>query len=288
MAKEKEKTVDVKIGDRVEKVVVRRPGNTVMNQAQKVGAKVWTECVRDGIMTKKELENFMKDQGIWNEGKDLEQEKIVKKISSLEKELYFGGKTGKMKASKGKEIAINMRRERIKLRNLLAQKLGLEQNTAEALSENAKFDFLVASCTFREDGATKVYANMEEYNAKADEEIAFEAATALAALTYSVDKDFEEKLPENQFLKRFKFVDEDLSLVNTDGETVDTDGKRIDDSGYYLNEDGLRTDQDGNHLDENGNFVPTVVYLDDNGKPIKIEEDEEVTEAPEPEDKTER
>ena len=284
MAKEKQKTVEVTINGDTQTIVVKRPGNNVMSQAQKVGAKVWTECVRDGIMTKKELEKFMKDQGIWNEGKDLEQEKIVKKISSLEKELYFGGKTGKMKASRGKDIAIKMRQERIKLRDLLAQKLGLEQNTAEALSENAKFDFLVANCTFRDDGSTPVYNNIEDYNSRADDEIAFEAATALAALTYSVDKDFEAKLPENQFLKKFNFVDEELSLVNTDGETVDTEGRRIDDSGYYLNDEGHRVDQEGNPLDENGNFVPTVVYLDDSGKPIEVTEEPET----ETEDTTER
>jgi hypothetical protein len=92
---------------------------------------------------------------------------------------------------------------------------------------------------------------------------------------YSVDRDFEAKLPENKFLKMFHFVNDDLSLVNDKGETIDTEGRRIDKNGYWLNDQGHRVDKDGNVLDENGNYIPSIVYLDDNDKEIKIEEDQE-------------
>ena len=61
MAKEKQKTVEVTLdnGEKV-KVVVRKPTNKVSGEAQRIGAKVWTDCIRDGIMTKKELEVVMK------------------------------------------------------------------------------------------------------------------------------------------------------------------------------------------------------------------------------------
>jgi hypothetical protein len=106
-----------------------------------------------------------------------------------------------------------------------------------------------------------VYTNLDEYKEKADSELGFAAATALASLLYSVDKDFEAKLPENKFLKMFNFVDDNLSLVNNKGETVDLEGRRIDKSGYYINEEGNRVDRDGNMLDELGNYIPTVTYV---------------------------
>jgi hypothetical protein len=266
MSQDKEKTVEVSInnGDTETKVkiVVKKPNNVIMSQAQRVGAKAWTDCVRDGIMTKKELEKFMKEQGIWDDGKDEEQKKIVKEISDLEKRLYVGGtSTGnKLKASEGKEIAIQMRIKRNELRDFIAERMSLEQNTAESISDNARFDFLVANCTFYENG-NKVYTNLDEYKEKADSELGFAAATALASLLYSVDKDFEAKLPENKFLKMFNFVDDNLSLVNNKGETVDLEGRRIDKSGYYINEEGKRVDRDGNMLDELGNYIPTVTYV---------------------------
>jgi hypothetical protein len=272
--KDKEKKVDVKIadgdGEKTVSIVVKRPNNALLSQAQRVSAKSWTDCVRDGIMTKKELEKFMKEQGIWNTNKDNEQKQITEEINRLERELYLGGKNGKLKASEGKNIAIDMRRKRIELRDLISQRMELEQNTAEAISDNARFDFLVANCTYYDNGQ-KVYKDMDDYTDNSDSEIAFAAATSLAQMMYSVDKDFEAKLPENKFLKMFHFVNDDLALVNDKNERVDTEGRKIDEFGYYLNEDGKRVDKDGNLLDENGNYVPAVTYLDDKGKKLNVD-----------------
>ena len=261
MSKDKEKVVEADVnGDKI-KVVVKKPNNVTISQAQRVGAKAWTDCVRDGIMTKKELEKFMKEQGIWDDGKDKEQKTLVEEIASLEKQLYVGsqGHT-KLKASEGKDIAIKMRMKRAELRDLIADRISLEQNTAESISDNARFDYLVANCAFYENGQ-KVYNSLEEYQSRADAEPAFTVASTLAGMLYSVDRDFEAKLPENKFLKMNNYVNEDLSLVNQSGETVDLEGRRIDKNGYYLNSEGKRVDKDGNLLDEFGNYVPTVEYI---------------------------
>ena len=88
-------------------------------------------------------------------------------------------------------------------------------------------DYLVSQCTFDETGANKVYNNLDDYLNKADDDIAFAAATALAQLMYSIDKDVEANLPENRFLQKFKFVNEDLSLVDSDGNGVDSKAKEL-------------------------------------------------------------
>jgi hypothetical protein len=284
MSQDKEKIVNVSVknGDKTEniKILVKKPNNVALSQAQKIGAKSWTDCVREGIMTKRELEKFMKAQGIWDDGKDKEQQQIVQEISNLEKKLFLGGsdKSSKLRASEGKEIAIKMRLKRNELRDLIAEKMSLEQNTAESISDNARFDYLVSACTFYENG-NKVYNSLEDYKERADSEIGFSAATALASLLYSVDKNFEAKLPENKFLKMFNFVDDDLSLVNENGETVDLEGRKIDKNGYYINAEGQRVDKDGNILDEAGNYVPTLTYVDDKDKVISPSSEQEVTET---------
>lgn len=279
MSKDKEKTVEVEVNGTKTKIVVKKPNNVTLSQAQRIGAKAWTDCVRDGIMTKKELEKFMKEQGIWDDGKDKEQKAIVEEISSLEKQLFIGsqGHT-KLKASEGKEIAIKMRMKRAELRDLIAERISLEQNTAESISDNARFDYLVANCAFYENGQ-KVYNSLDEYQSRADAEPAFTAASTLAAMLYSVDKDFESKLPENKFLKMFNYVNEDLSLVNKEGETVDLEGRRIDKNGYYLDSEGKRVDKDGNLLDETGNYVPTVEYITDDEEEKKEKRKKKTTDS---------
>lgn len=266
MIKEKEKNVDVKVqnGDKEEivKIIVKKPNNALLSQAQRVAAKSWTECTRDGIMTKKELEKFMKANDIWNDDKEASQKKITQEINELERQLFIGTKGTRLSKSEGKRIAIQMRIKRNELRDLISDRMSFEQNTAEAISDNARFDFLVANCTYNENGE-KVYKDLDDYTQNADGEIGFAAATALAQLMYSIDKDFESRLPENKFLKMFNFVNEDLSLVNNDGNMVDAEGRRIDENGYYLDDNGQRVDRDGNPLDENGNYVMSVEFVDD-------------------------
>jgi hypothetical protein len=123
---------------------------------------------------------------------------------------------------------------------------------------------------------------LEDYREKADSEIGFAAARELAGMLYSVDKDFESKLPENKFLKMFNFVNEDLSLVNEEGQTVDLEGRKIDNEGFYIDDEGHRVDKDGNVLDENGNYIPSLHYLDDEGNEISLTEksEEETVEQP--------
>lgn len=273
MAKIKEKVVDVKLTedgqDNTVKIVVKRPSSNLMSKAQRVSAKAWTDCVRDGIMTKKELAKFMREQGIWSKDKDKEQEAITSEIVNLEKKLYVSGEKGshKLTTSEAKNIAIEMRKKRAELRELIGERLALEANTAESLSDNARFDFLVANCAFYEDGEL-VYKTLDDYQSDSDSEIAFAAASALAEMMYAIDKNFEANLPENKFLKEFNFVNDDLALINDNGETVDLQGRRINELGYYINDEGKRTDRDGNELDEDGNYVPAVTYVDDSGNAV--------------------
>jgi hypothetical protein len=168
-----------------------------------------------------------------------------------------------MKLSEGKEKSIDLRRLRIDLRELIAERISLESNTAEGLSDNAKFNFLVSQCTYREGGEEKVYASIDEYNDKADDEISFNAAAALGELVYKLDRSYEESLPENQFLKKYKFVDEDLSLVDEDGNRVDVDGTKVNEKGWLINDEGGRVDRDGNLLTETGNLLLQGEFVDD-------------------------
>ena len=241
MAKEREKTVDVTLdnGEAI-KIRVTKPTNRVNSQAQRIGATVWTQCIQDGVMTKQELEQLMREKGIWGDEEQKKQDKIQEDIFKLEKELYVNKKR-KLKLSEAKDIAKKMKTKRIELRDHIAKKLELEGNSAEALSDNAKFDFLVANCTFYENG-DKVYNTLYEYQDTPDESLAFVAAATLAEMIYAIDAEFEKSLPENVFLRAAGLVDDDLNYVNKEGRKVDSEGNKINELGWYQDEDGNRVD----------------------------------------------
>tara|TARA_B100000902_G_C27321973_1_gene925350 strand:- start:8508 stop:9389 length:882 start_codon:yes stop_codon:yes gene_type:complete len=262
----KEKKVEVKTdeGQKIN-IVVKRPSSRQLERAQMVGSKVWTQAVKDGIFTKVGLEKFMEAQGIWTSEKAIEQTRILQEIALLESQIATGknenGTT--LRLSEGKEKAIQLRKLRIGLRELISEKISLESNTAEGLADNAKFNYLVSQCTYDETGENKVYANVEDYNDRSDDEISFNAAAALGELVYKLDRSYEESLPENQFLKKYKFVDSELSLVDEDGNRVDVDGTKVNDKGWLVNDKGDRVDREGNLLTEEGNLLVRGEFIDD-------------------------
>jgi hypothetical protein len=250
----KKKEVEVKFEDKEKapiKIYVEKPNNDVVKRADRCKAKAWNECIMDGIVTKKELSTLMKKRGIWSEKKEDEQDAISKEINELEQKLYLECGKRESKKEEGKKLAIDIRKKRNELRELISERMSLEENTAESLADNSRFDFLVAHCTFHENGE-KVYKDMEDYNSKSADEIAFTAASELATIMYALDSDFEKNLPENKWLKNRELVNDELALVNKDNKRVDVEGRIIDENGYYLDEQGERVDKSGHRLSKDG------------------------------------
>ena len=249
MSKEKDILVDVKVGEGEEqktvKIKVTRPTPKIMKAAGHIYTKAWYRYIADGIMTKQQLDNFMKDNKIWSEQKEKDQENLANEIRNLTKDLLQGQARRKRKASEGKDLALDIKQKRFELQSLISEKISLESNSAESLADNDKFDYLVAECTCYEDGK-KVYKDVDDYSERADEEIAFASASQLAQMLYSLDKNFEAQLPENQFLKKYDYVNSDYELVDRYGKRVSIDGKNIDENGFYVNDKNQMLDEDGN------------------------------------------
>jgi hypothetical protein len=163
------------------------------------------------------------------------------------------------------------------LQDLLSQRNRVDGNTADAIADQAQFNYFVASCTVHNEGSggkpvfTKdsEHSNVDDYIERGTDPAAIIAASKLAELMYGSDKEVLEKLPENQFLRRFKFVDDELHLVNDRGQRVDDKGRLVDEEGRFVNEDGEYVDSEGNRVDKDGRFViDEEPFLDDDGKPI--------------------
>jgi len=126
----------------------------------------------------------MKKRGIWSDKKEDEQQAISKEINQLEQKLYLECGKRDSKRAEGKEIAIQIRRKRNELRQLISEKMGLEENTAEALADNSRFDYIVAHCTFHANGE-KVYKDIDDYNSKPPEDTKKNDINIMSSLVYS-------------------------------------------------------------------------------------------------------
>ena len=251
-------------------VAVANPTAKDRNEAQLHYLKAFRRALENGAILRQKLEDYLKDQKIWDEEKETRYSEIVKDIANGEKKLASGG----IKLSEAKEIALNMRDCRNEFRVLVAERTSMDANTAEAQADNASFNYLVYSCTVDPNSGKRIFESLDDYEENADEPFASKAAGALADKLYQLDPDYEKGLPENKFLVQYKFADEKLRLLNDEGELVDGEGRLLNVDGRYVNEDGELVDVDGHLVDEDGEFISDFSpFLDDGGKPVLLEED---------------
>jgi hypothetical protein len=251
-------------------VAVANPTAKDRNEAQLHYLKAFRRALENGAILRQKLEDYLKDQKIWDEEKETRYSEIVKDIANGEKKLASGG----IKLSEAKEIALNMKDCRNEFRVLVAERTSMDANTAEAQADNASFNYLVYSCTVDPNSGKRIFESLDDYEENADEPFAARAAGTLADKLYQLDPDYEKGLPENKFLVQYKFADEKLRLLNDKGELVDGEGRLLNADGRYVNEDGELVDVDGHLVDEDGEFISNFSpFLDDGGKPVLLEED---------------
>lgn len=271
----KTKTFTVEINGEKKEFTVKSPSLNDQREAQKVYNQAFTDAIKSKSVVRAKLDDLLKDQGLWNDEKQAKLKELQKNLVDSEKALAKGG----IPLRKAKELAMDMQKIRTEMRELLSVRTSLDNHSAEGQADNSRFNYLVSACVVYKDTDKKYFNSLEHYLDNADDPVAFEAATALANMIYGLDNDFEKNLPENKFLKKYKFVDEELRFINKEGKFTDSEGNLVDKDGNYINEKGERTDKFGNLLDEDGEFiVDAEPFLDDDGNPVIVED---TTEAPE-------
>jgi hypothetical protein len=245
------------------KYYVSQPTPKILQEANVLYSVELSKCLKRGVHSKQQMIKFLTDNGVWSDDKEKKEKKILDEISAVQNELYHGSNGVKrMSLKEGRRLAIKMKDLRRDLMSLISERQSHESNTAESLADNARFDFLVASCTFNEDG-TKVFSSYENYVENAQNDVSYKAASALAGLMYDLDEDYTKKLPENVFLSRYNLVDEKLRFIDKQGNLVDREYRKINEEGHYLDKDGNRVDRDGKPLDKDGNYIIEVEFYDD-------------------------
>jgi len=263
---------------------VRLPPYKVMEEANKLKSKIFRESLDAGDMLRDQLDDILRQKGLWNDQRQMEYDTLRREILDREYQLQKGG----IKLNDAKRLAVEMKEKRNRMVQMLSSRSDLDSQTCEGKSENARFNFLFAhSLVYNDDSLTPFYPNgLEDYIVDTENPIAMRGATEFYYLLSNTEN-LDDRLPENKFLKKYKFVDEKYRLVekgthrlvNKDGRYIDEYGNFIeynaDDTYYYVDINGRKLDE------KTGNFVvdEPAPFLDDDGNPI-IEEGTVVSEQP--------
>jgi hypothetical protein len=256
-------------------VLVKKPNRKDINDSQVVYNKVWRKSLEDNAILRQKLNDYLIEQGVWSKTKQEEYDKYIGDISKKELILKKGG----IPLKKAKSIALELKRLRVAFRELIAERTAYDNNTAEGVADNARFDYLVSVCILDPSTETPVFKNIDDYNERGAEPWAIKAAGELANFLYNLDPNYEKNLPENEFLKKFRFTDSEGRLVNKEGHliSVDEDGveRLIDKDGYFVayNEDGTQyfINRDGEKVEKDKDIVQSP-FLDDEGNVVSFEE----------------
>lgn len=275
----KTRTFKALINDKESEFLVRSPSLQDQREATKVYNQSFSEALKAKAVVRAKLDDLLVEQGLWDNEKQVKFTELQNTILEGERKLAKGG----IPLKEAKDLALSMRKTREDIRELISVKTNLDTHTAEGQADNARFNYLVSACTVYSDSKESYFKSYEDYNNRSADPVALLAAQNLANMLYGLDNDYEEKLPENKFLKQYKFVDDKLRLLNKDGKLVDEKGRLIDENGRFINEQGKFVDKDGNLVDDKGDYVVEFSpFLDDSGKPIILEKEE--SKAPEVKD----
>lgn len=247
-------------------------------EAQKIYNQAFSDAVKSGSIVRARLDDLLKEQGLWDDKKEVKFVTIQKQISDNDKALSKGG----ISLKKAKSLALEIKKLRDELRELISVKTELDTHTAEGQADNARFNYLVSVCVVYKDTKKPYFKSYEDYLNRSSDIVGLYGAQKLASLMYGLDSDFEKKLPENKFLIKYNFVNENLELVDDKGRLIDEDGRLIDKAGRFINEEGKFVDKDGNLVDDKGEYVVDFQpFLDDEGKPVLVDNNDSNTKTEE-------
>lgn len=242
-------------------VIVKKPTHKQLTEAQFYSSAIFNKAKNAGACLRSKLDEYMRQEGLFTKEEEDRAFELTKKLEDNIKLLREGKDEdgNKLKLSFARELAIQIRRDRLELNLILAKRREHDTYTVEGQAENARFDYLVSVCIYDEDGK-QVFESVEDYYNNQDQPYASEAASKLASIAFNIDEDWEKKLPETEFLIKYKFVDENLRYINKDGKFVNSKNELVDELGRRVNEQGELIDADGKVISE---VTETAEFEDD-------------------------
>lgn len=232
-------------------VYVVKPNRNQLAEAKKVANKAFKTLYDSGTsFFRKKLDKIMRDEGLWDDDKQKQLDDLNDRIGQSVRKLKLGG----MDLESAKELALSIKRDRMASWLLLSESREFDGMSIEGQTEYASFCYLVSVCLVDEEGK-QIFESASDYEENADHPYVSEATSKIGQVLHELDPNWERKLPENEFLLKYKFCNDDLSLVDEKGKLVSVNGRLIDEKGQYRTEDGGYEDVDHNPMDKDGNYL---------------------------------
>ncbi len=269
--KPENKSFQVTVGDKSVELMLRFPKASDIREADKIRSKAYHEAyLKEKMPLAITAREEAMRRGIWDEEKQKQLRDAQTELNKCEetltksRHLKIGG-PGDMSPDTMFQIALKCQELRNRILDLRTVFADVERNTVEGYSENERQNYLIYALTVYKDSGERFFSSFDDFKnstvSTEENQDKFTAAT-MAYMTYQarILGDYQKNLsdtPENKFLHRFKFVDDQGRFLK--------EGKLVNVGGELVNEDGIP-------LSEVKKPEPPKPFLDNEGKPI-LDED---------------
>ena len=178
---------------------VRFPNNDEVRLAELRYSKAFTEALKEGLLTYKEMETLLQERGIWTEKEDQKVRDLEKTISLLETTL--AEKKVDDKTKKVKEIAQKLSDIRAELITISMERQMYLANTAESKADESRTSFLVYKCVSYAENNAPLWANEAEFLNENRSDLLVKCTTEVLTFMSGLSSTFMENVPEAMILR---------------------------------------------------------------------------------------
>lgn len=253
-------------------LAIRPPAPEDYEESDKVYAIRVASLLREKgnkrLLTRSKVDEYLRENDIWTEKDEQAIQKLQVQIDEKLNQIRRGG----IKLSEGRKLSIEIHDLRVQIVKIAQKRQIFDDTTIESLAEAEKIDYLIYVCTVYAKDGTNYWESFEDMKANKITAGYRAASKEASVYIYNMDADFEQKLPENRWLKKYGFIDENFNYVDRkSGEKVDKEGKPLA---------NVQKDIVNQINNLRGEIHEEKPFLDDEtGKPVEVKE--EKTEAKE-------
>jgi hypothetical protein len=206
----------------------KRPQSENFEEADKIYASKISALIREGgkkrLALRSEVDKFLRESGIWSDKDEQNLKDLNQEINDALNRLRKGG----MKLSEGRKLCFEVTDKRRECMDILRKRQFLDSATIESVAENERNDYIIYACTVYADSGQNYWDSFDDMKNDKLSDVFNAASTTAIEFIYNINPEFEKRLPENRWLKKYNFIDNDLNLVDRKtGERVDKEGKPL-------------------------------------------------------------
>lgn len=187
-------------------------------------ARLFRQKGDNKLLSRVELAKYLEDNDIWTKKDEEKVIQLNKDIVELLEKLK--NKNGKMTLAEGRKVCLQINDKRLEIIRVSEKRQYLDDVTMEAIAEQEKIDFLVYISTVYPDTGKNYWESFEDMKNDKNGPVFNLAYRNSIKNIYGYDPDYEKQLPENKWLVKYKFKNEEGYYTDRKtGQVVDRDGR---------------------------------------------------------------